>query len=133
MRYVKKPDSVQVIFARESGTLDTREGQVSFAPGDALLTGVEGERWPIKAADFQSTYEPVPPARAGQDGLYRKRAVHVDARQAARALSIPTHSASGSLQARAGDWIVTDDQGQSWVVADSIFRATYAPSTKEDP
>ena len=125
MHYVKIPRPVAVAFAASAGELLTREGPVAYAAGDALLTGVAGERWPIRRGDFELSYEPVAPTEAGLAGHYRKRAVVVSARQVTQALTIATHSGSGLLQAQVGDWVVSNAQGQRWVVADAIFRLSY--------
>ena len=40
--------------------------------GDAVLTGVRGEHWPVQRHLFLASYAPVPPTEAGQDVIYRK-------------------------------------------------------------
>jgi hypothetical protein len=42
------------------GWIDTLEGGHIVCPGDWVVTGVAGERYPVKAAIFDKTYEPVP-------------------------------------------------------------------------
>lgn len=103
----------------------TLEGPVKYASGDALLTGLAGERWPIQRIDFDLSYEPVAPTCAGEAGAYRKRPVRVEAHQVQEASNVATHSGSGHLHAQPGDWMVTNEQGQQWVVADAIFRLSY--------
>lgn len=42
------------------GFIDTLEGSHRVCPGDWIITGVEGERYPCKPDIFVATYEPVP-------------------------------------------------------------------------
>ncbi len=41
------------------GWIDTLEGGHIVCPGDWVVTGVEGERYPCKPGIFQKTYQPV--------------------------------------------------------------------------
>lgn len=41
------------------GWIDTPEGGHIVCPGDWIVTGVEGERYPVKPSVFASTYEQV--------------------------------------------------------------------------
>src|SRR5664279_1064449 len=52
----KRAVVVQVVFAEAAGTLSTQEGPVNYSTGDALLTGTEGERWPVTRHIFDQTY-----------------------------------------------------------------------------
>jgi hypothetical protein len=36
----------------------TLEGTFGVSPGDWIVTGVKGERWPIKPDIFEKSYEP---------------------------------------------------------------------------
>lgn len=42
----------------EHGWIDTLEGGHIVCPGDYVITGVQGERYPCKPAIFAATYEP---------------------------------------------------------------------------
>lgn len=132
MKFQKRPLPFRVEFARKAGSMQTAEGSVAYRIGDALLTGVAGERWPIRRPDFERTYAPVPPARMGEDGFYVKLALVVDALQAQKATPIQLDGDRGVLSARAGDWIVTGPDGDRWIVADDIFRRTYAVVNEGD-
>ena len=44
---------------RAHGWVDTREWGHVVCPGDWIITGVEGEHYPIKPDIFEATYEPV--------------------------------------------------------------------------
>jgi len=41
------------------GWIDTLEGGHIVCPGDWIITGIEGERYPCKPGIFEQTYEPV--------------------------------------------------------------------------
>ena len=40
------------------GIVETLEGDMIARPGDWIVTGVEGERYPVKNEIFKKTYEP---------------------------------------------------------------------------
>ena len=40
------------------GWIDTLEGGHTVCPGDWIITGVKGERYPCKPDIFEATYEP---------------------------------------------------------------------------
>jgi len=42
----------RVHFAAAAGQLQTLEGPVAYAAGDAIVTGVAGEQWPVPADSF---------------------------------------------------------------------------------
>lgn len=48
----------------------TLEGPFVVSPGDWVITGVKGERYPCKADIFALTYEPVPEGRPGWDAYF---------------------------------------------------------------
>lgn len=61
MRFVKPVKSSIVI--------DTLEGRHEVSPGDWIITGIKGEKYPCKPDIFEATYEPVqPPASTPQGG-----------------------------------------------------------------
>lgn len=125
MQYVKRALPTQVLFAEHAGTLDTLEGVVAYQNGDALVTGVEGERWPIAREDFERTYEAMLPTRMAEDGTYTKRHTPVQALQVTEITVLSIQSGTAKLRAAPGDWVVTDTHGKRWVVADTIFQKTY--------
>ncbi len=83
--YTKRALAFAVTFAPCDGELQTLEGKVQFAAGDALMTGVLGEHWPIRRQTFESTYEPCDLQSMGLNGNYRKRAIPVFAQQLTQA------------------------------------------------
>ena len=121
----KRVVDVQVQFAPAPGVLATREGDVRYAAGDALLTGAAGDRWPVSRAYFDVAYEPLAPVRAGSDGRYRKRPVVVLAKQMSAPFAITLPEGRGTLRGGRGDWLVQYAPGDCAVVAQKIFAVTY--------
>ena len=66
VRYYRNPDdhsdracsSCRRIM-HDHGWIDTAEGGHIVCPGDYIITGVQGERYPCKPDIFEATYEPV--------------------------------------------------------------------------
>jgi hypothetical protein len=131
LRVCKKPDPVRAEFAAADGVCDTLEGAVQFKAGDAVLTGVRGERWPVARENFLASYAPVPPTRAGDGGSYRKMPSIAYALRLDRAREVPVGSQLDPLHAHPGDWLLQHADGSYGVVQDAIFRATYAPAAGE--
>lgn len=121
----KRPVAVQVTFAGAPGSLATREGEVRFDAGDALLTADSGERWPVERAVFDASYEPSLPTLAGAPGTYRKRPAEVLVRRLTAPRSITLSGSRGTLAGDAGDWLVQHSPGDVAIVGATIFEHTY--------
>lgn len=91
-------------------------------PGDYRLIDVDsGAQWSITPESLATGYVPL------GDHNYESHG-HVTAHQLAHdAQPEQVTSAEGEETAVAGDWIVTDDRGNSWVVSDDYFEANYRP------
>lgn len=126
MHYIKIKLPTQVEFASDAGVLTTLEGDVLYKAGDALMTGVQGERWPISRAKFGLTYEPVPPTVMGNSGTYVKKRIVVEALQMDEPFEVTIRDGQSIIKGNAGDWVVSSPDGGQWVVTDSIFKKTYA-------
>jgi hypothetical protein len=124
-RACKRSIPVRVEFAAENGTLETREGPVACACGDALLTGAEEERWPLPRASFDASYEPVAPTRHGRPGPYRKRPLILWAKPMAEPFAVTLDRDRGTLRGKPGDWLVQYGPGDLSVVSGSLFGDTY--------
>jgi len=116
---------MQVEFAAADGTLVTREGPVTYVSGDALLTGIEGERWPVPRQRFDETYEPIAPLRPGKPGAYRKRPQVVWAKPMRETFTVELGNGRGTLRGNAGDWLVQYAPGDLSVVSTTVFAKTY--------
>lgn len=55
----KKPVVIQAERTREQVSIVTLEGTMVAEPGDWIITGVKGERYPCKDDIFRATYEAV--------------------------------------------------------------------------
>jgi len=124
VRARKRPVTLQVRFAREPGVCKTQEGPVRYEAGDAILTGIHGETWPVPKEKFGQLYEPAAGTVAGEDGMYRKRPDEVWALQVREPFEVVLSGDRGTLQGKPGDWLVQYAPGDCAVVADDVFRKT---------
>lgn len=69
VRYFRRPDIAGDTTCRHCnqtmhvhGWIDTKEGGHIVCPGDWVVTGVQGERYPVKPDIFRVTYEAEPVA-----------------------------------------------------------------------
>ena len=131
LRVCKKPIPVQVEFAAADGTCATLEGAVRFRAGDAILTGVKGERWPIGREAFLSSYEAVPPTRTGSNGAYRKSAASAYAMRLDQRRDVPVGWQNDPLHGEPGDWLLQYADGARGVLRDQVFRESYDPAPGE--
>lgn len=122
-----RPVGLYVRFAGEAGEIPTLEGKVRHAMGDAIITGLAGEQWPVQRSRFLATYVAVPPTLEGQDGVYEKRPRLLWAARLTQTVLVPLSSGRGSLRGEAGDYLVQTEPGDMWVVASSLFDSTYEP------
>ncbi len=125
IRVIKRPEPVEVEFARQDGVLETLEGFVHYKAGDALVTGPCGERWPIQAGRFARTYRPVEDSTADATHRFVKCAQAVLALRMSAAFGIRTSGASDPLSGKAGDWLVQYSPGEHGIVDAEIFARTY--------
>lgn len=65
VRYYRRPDDDGARACKlcsrsmgEHGWIDTENGGYVVCPGDWIITGVKGERYPCKPDVFEATYEP---------------------------------------------------------------------------
>jgi hypothetical protein len=58
-RFRRRPVIVEAVQVWEDQYIDTLEGRMHASPGDWIVTGVNGERWPVKPDIFARTYEAV--------------------------------------------------------------------------
>lgn len=66
VRYYRRPDCDGLVLCEHCGRtmhwhgwIDTLEGGHIVCPGDWVITGTAGERYPCKPDIFEATYEPV--------------------------------------------------------------------------
>lgn len=51
------PDGVHQYAVGDNAYIDTLEGRMTVSPGDWVITGVKGEKYPCKPDIFLATYE----------------------------------------------------------------------------
>jgi len=132
LRVCKKPIPVRAEFAIADGVCDTLEGPVHFRAGDAILTGVRGERWPVRRDLFLASYQPVPPTRPGENGAYRKAPSVTYALRLDRARDVPVGWQNDPLHGRPGDWLLQYADGTYSVIGDGVLRESYDPAAGEN-
>lgn len=120
------PVEVDVVFARADDVVETLEGPVRYRSGDPLLTGASGDRWSMDLDRFMQRYDPLDPARMGEDGRYRRRPKIVLARQLDGPLTVLVGAQRSAIRGDAGAWLVQYAPDEHGIVADAIFRRTYA-------
>ncbi len=58
-KYVKKPIIVDAYQTDKEMIIHTLEGDMKADPGDYIITGVHGEKYPCKPDIFKKTYKEV--------------------------------------------------------------------------
>lgn len=56
-RAIKKPIPVKAVQTDKHMDIHTLEGTMHANPGDYIITGPEGESWPVKKEIFEKTYK----------------------------------------------------------------------------
>jgi hypothetical protein len=90
------------------------------AAGDWSVTGDDGTRWSVGAAEFESSYAAEPDGRWRRTGLVHARKAHPGE---------VVQTLEGEATAKQGDWIVRGQGGEQWPVPDGRFRASYVASS----
>lgn len=57
-KFRKKPVIIEAYQTDKEMYIDTLEGKMKAKPGDYIITGVNGEKYPCKPDVFVKTYEP---------------------------------------------------------------------------
>ena len=60
MKFQKKPAIIDAYQTDKDVYIETLEGVMHASPGDWIITGVNGEKYPCKPDIFKKTYEAVP-------------------------------------------------------------------------
>jgi hypothetical protein len=93
---------------------------LSAAPGDYRITDpATREQWAVEPVAFSASYRHV-------GGESYESFGRVEARQVSPAGAAETVlSCEGAELAMPGDWVVVDERGLRWAVADAWFRSRY--------
>lgn len=116
---------VHVVFTPCACTVQTPEGIVHAKPGDAIITGIAGERWRVSRAGFAEKYRPVPPTQSGEPGTYLSLPNRILALRMKETFDVLLADGESRLTGHAGDWLVDYGDGSLGVVNDAIFAVTY--------
>jgi len=122
--YIKN-EAVHVAFAKREGELISREGPNRYAEGDALITGSTGNRWSVSRDRFDAKYEPVPPLRLGEDGVYRNKPIPVLAKQMHEPFKIARSNGGDMLSGDKNDWLMQYAPGDFGIVENPRFQQVY--------
>jgi hypothetical protein len=124
--YVKH-EIVGVQFATVAGVLISRVGPNHYEAGDALVTGLDGDRWCVSRDRFDLKYEVIGGGSHGQNGRYQNKPVPVLARQMSESFRCQRTSGGDWLQGQAGDWLLQYAPGDHGVAAQARFAQVYRP------
>ena len=58
-KYRKKPIVVEAERTDKTVVIHTREGDMTASPGDYIITGINGDKYPCKPDAFERIYEPI--------------------------------------------------------------------------
>jgi hypothetical protein len=116
---------IEVRFTPVACTVQTPEGLVHAAPGDAIITGTAGEHWRVSRARFPDRYRPVPPTVAGEAGRYVSLPNRIMAVPMTNAFEVLLADGVSRLSGRAGEWLVDYGDGSLGIVSEAIFANTY--------
>ena len=117
--------TIQVEFAKSACTVQTSEGLVHARPGDAILTGMGGERWRVSREHFGDKYLPVPPTREGESGAYRSLPNRILALPMSETFQVLLADGKSRLSGSPGDWLVDYGDGSLGIVSRTVFPTTY--------
>ena len=121
----KKPIPLKFNYAKKDQTINTKEGPVDAKKGDAIMTGTEGENWPIPADKFKKTYDDL------GDGTASKKNIPVHAKQMDNKFQVKVSWSKDLLQGNPGDYLVQYGPGDYGVVGQEIFKKTYQMNVKK--
>ena len=115
----KKNIPLQYRIAVEPETVFTREGKVEAPAGAYIMTGTEGEKWPIPADKFEETYDII------DDSTAAKKPIPVLGKNMKEDFFVTVSWSPDKLEGKPGDWLVQYGPGDYGVVGADIFNDTY--------
>ena len=121
----KLQHEIDVRFTPIECTVQTSEGIVHAAPGDAIITGTAGEHWRVSRAHFADKYRPVPPTVAGEAGRYVSLPNRIMAVPMTEAFEVLLADGVSRLTGLPGEWLVDYGDGSLGIVSQDIFATTY--------
>jgi PGDYG protein len=130
VRAAKLETRVQAEMVRESCEIATPEGPVGAKAGDAVVTDVAGDTWPVARAYFMSKYRPVEPTVVGTSGAYISIPQQVLALRMEEPFQVLLSDGVSQLHGHRGDWIVDSGDGDMRIVSAAAFARSYRIVTK---
>lgn len=121
----KRAFSVQLHFTDCDCWVQTLEGEIEARAGDAIVTGLAGEQWPVSREDVARKYRPIAPTEFGSDGMYLSLPVQVLALSMDRTFVVVMRDGCSRLSGKAGDWLVDYGDGSLGIVAAPLFTSMY--------
>jgi hypothetical protein len=118
---MKKAIPLKVEFAMTDGTLETKEGPVRFEAGQAILTGTQGEQWPMPREKLEATYNLVD----AEKGMWAKKPIEVLGKQIDEPFTVNVSWSNDPLAGKKGDWLVQFGKDDYGIVDKKIFEETY--------
>lgn len=115
----KKPIPLDFRIVDKEETIKTLEGPVVAQKGDFVMTGTEGENWPIPKDNFKATYNIV------EKGKASKNETEVYAKQLEVPSQVKVDWSDSLLTAKPGDYLVQYGPKDYGVVDQKIFDQTY--------
>jgi PGDYG protein len=125
VRARKLEHEIDVRFTPVACTVQTSEGLVHAAPGDAIITGTAGEHWRVSRARFPHKYRPVPPTVEGEAGRYVSLPNIILAVPMTEAFEVLLADGLSRLTGAPGEWLVDYGDGSLGIVSREIFATTY--------
>jgi PGDYG protein len=125
VRARKLEHEIDVRFTPVACTVQTSEGLVHAAPGDAIITGTAGEHWRVSRARFPHKYRPVPPTVDGEAGRYISLPNIILAVPMTEAFEVLLADGLSRLTGAPGEWLVDYGDGSLGIVSREIFATTY--------
>ena len=124
MKY-KKRIKVKAFKSADSITYHRNWGDRKLPPGHWVIVGPNNDIYGCDTSVFESTYELV----QGSENEYMKTTI-VSARRLDGPETIIT--VNGTAFGRKGEWVVSDPDGNSYLVAHRVFSETYHPVVEEN-
>lgn len=116
---VQKPVELKAEQLTEKTTIHSLEGDVIGNPTDWLITGVNGEQWPVRDEIFKKKYE-----KGSKEGYWRKKPIECKCYQLKEKKPWTTWNGDKMI-AEPGDWMIVQPDGSESSIKDDIFKKTY--------
>jgi hypothetical protein len=122
--------SYPFVVADSDGTVETLEGPEPYKKGDYIMTGVAGEKWPIRAEKFPKKYrvDQANPAVAFPNPDDAVREVEIADAEG----EIDAYGGAVKHKVKPGDYIVTYGPGDRARVQKDVFEKTYEVLPEEE-